>query len=134
MTTPFDNSRISQIADAGSKTESKSAPAAQSAEDLDAQLDREELMDSERQLIDWFDAADVDKKGYLNAQEFYLLVRSKAGDLGLTDDEIAVMLSYADENEDGVIEYKEFVPMAAEIMQNVEARRLATYGGGQCCC
>jgi Ca2+-binding EF-hand superfamily protein len=138
MATPFDTARIREIAEGGgtsgtggeksgegSKEGKVEDSAAAAADALDAQLDREELMDSERQLIDWFDAADADGKGYLNAQEFYMLVRSKAGDLGLTDDEIAVMLSYADENEDGVIEYKEFVPMAAEMMQNVEARRLA---------
>ena len=129
MTTPFDNARIQKIAEIGGakiRIEGKTSDSAAAAVDaLDERLDREELMDSERELVSWFDAADADGKGYLNAQEFYMLVRSKAGDLGLTDDEIAVMLSYADENEDGVIEYKEFVPMAAEMMQNVEARGLA---------
>ena len=128
MTTPFDKKRIKELAELpSSKDEGKMQENthAQAAENLDSQLDREELLDAERQLIQWFKSADIDGKGYLNAQEFYMLIRQRAGDLGLTDDEISLMLAYADENEDGVIEYKEFVPMAAELMQNLEARRLA---------
>ena len=61
----------------------------------------------EQKLIALFKQADTDSSGVLDLVEFATLVRS--ADLGLQESELTDMLLDADTNDDGDIEYSEFV-------------------------
>ena len=83
-------------------------------------MTREEL---EAMLHEMFDRADTEKKGYLSRAQFGAVL--KDSDLGFTRREINVLMSQVDENHDGVIEFKEFVPLAFELCVGIIARSLA---------
>jgi len=57
---------------------------------------------------------DADGNGILDRDEFKACLKSS--DLGLTRKEINMLLSEADENADGVIEYEEFAPLCFRIL------------------
>lgn len=61
-----------------------------------------------------FDAADADGNGVLDPSEFLAALHS--ADLGLSKKEINALLSESDVNEDGVVEYEEFVPLCFEVL------------------
>ena len=83
-------------------------------------MTREEL---EGMLHEMFDRADEEKKGFLDRAQFGAVL--KDSDLGFTRREINVLMSQVDENNDGVIEFKEFVPLAFELCVGIIARSLA---------
>ena len=58
--------------------------------------------------------------GWLDPQEFKEIMI--AADIGLTTEDIYEIMMVADENGDGKIEYAEFVPIAAETIQALQAR------------
>ena len=89
------------------------------------ELQQQEIFASEATLVEWFAEADQGRKGFLSSSDFISIVNKRAGDLGLTHDEIAMMLQYADHNADGVIDYSEFVAMGATLLQTLQARRVA---------
>ena len=59
------------------------------------ELQQQEIFASEATLVEWFAEADQGRKGFLSSSDFISIVNKRAGDLGLTDDEIAnaVLLS-----------------------------------------
>lgn len=83
-------------------------------------MSREEL---EAMLHQLFDNADEEKKGYLDRQQFGKVLRDS--NFGFTRREINVLMNQVDENEDGVIEFKEFVPLAFDLCVGIMARSLA---------
>ena len=76
-------------------------------------------------VLDLFLEADDDESGYLDRAEFKRLLSS--AELGLTSRDIEDVMAECDENEDGVIEYREFMPVmvalivAAQTKEAVEA-------------
>ena len=46
----------------------------------------------------------------------------KSADLQLSDRQVRQILAEADENEDNVIEYKEFLPVMVDILQGIKVR------------
>ena len=84
-----------------------------------------ETLDVEQTMIDLFQQADRDGRGWLTYEEFRDLIRS--AELGVPDDLIAILMQHADEDQDGRIEYREFIPLGVEILQAHEARERARY-------
>lgn len=74
-------------------------------------LSRDELDAVLRRVFQRFDA---DNSGYLDHKEFKKALKS--ADLGLTKKEINLLLSEVDFNDDGVVEYAEFVPICFGIL------------------
>jgi Ca2+-binding EF-hand superfamily protein len=70
-----------------------------------------------------FNAADVDGNGYLDRQEFKSVFESLKTELGLSNKAIKQIMAEADENDDGVIEYAEFVPIACDVINMLEAKK-----------
>ena len=65
-------------------------------------------------------AADIDGSNTLSLSEFKEVMRM--ADLGLSDREVSRVLAEADVNDDGVIDYAEFVPLAVDLVQGLYAR------------
>jgi len=74
-------------------------------------------------LADIFIEADRDKSGTLSYKEFKEVIQTSR--LGFSKQEIRRMLMEADENEDGYIDYNEFLPIGVDIVQAIFARREA---------
>jgi len=74
-------------------------------------MTKEEL---ERLLVDVFQRADVDNSGALSYDEFRQAC--KDADIGLTRQEINLLLHQVDADQDGVISYTEFVPVCFEML------------------
>ena len=51
-------------------------------------------------------------------------------DIGLTSKQIKMVMAEIDENEDGVIEYREFMPVMVDLIHAFQARRDSPT---QCC-
>jgi Ca2+-binding EF-hand superfamily protein len=77
----------------------------------------------EEYLRGLFNEADSDGNGVLNPQEFKQIMIQ--ADIGLSTEDIYEIMMQADENGDGQIEYAEFVPIAAETIQALQAREAA---------
>mmetsp|Transcript_24467 Transcript_24467/g.40486 ORF Transcript_24467/g.40486 Transcript_24467/m.40486 type:complete len:509 (-) Transcript_24467:286-1812(-) len=69
-----------------------------------------------------FDQADADGNGTLERREMEVIFKELAGELGLGATDVLLILGEADENDDGVIEYREFVPMAVDIITALLAK------------
>ncbi len=87
----------------------------------------EEQRMSNEQLLErvgfLFDQADRDGNGYLDRQEFKAVFQSLKEELGLSNKVIKQIMAEADENDDGVIEYREFVPLAVDVINVIEAKQ-----------
>jgi Ca2+-binding EF-hand superfamily protein len=70
-----------------------------------------------------FDQADQDGNGFLDRKEFKQVFVSLKEELGLSNKVIKQIMAEADENDDGVIEYREFVPMAVDVINIIEAKQ-----------
>ena len=66
---------------------------------------------------------DADQNGYLDRNEFKAVLAD--AELGLTKKEARRVMQEADENDDGVLEYREFVPVMVEIIHGMQARARA---------
>lgn len=84
----------------------------------DTELDVVEL---EQLLISLFKEADSDNSGSLDHDEFTNLMAT--ADLGLSKQEVKMLLAEADENNDGTITYQEFVPLAVETVQTMRLKQ-----------
>jgi len=73
----------------------------------------------EAYLKQLFADADTDGSGELSLKEFKELMAM--ADLGLTAKDVKAILAQADVNSDGTISYAEFVPLAVELVQTLEA-------------
>jgi len=81
-------------------------------------MDDAELQDF---ILDIFLQFDADASGYLDRKEFKKCLQSaELGNLGKK--EIRRIMSEADENDDGVLEYREFVPVMVEIVHGLKAK------------
>lgn len=83
-------------------------------------MNNEELQEF---IMDMFLRFDTDQSGYLDRKEFKQLMQS--AELGLSKKEIRRVMSEADENDDGVLEYREFVPVMVEIVHGIKAKEAA---------
>ena len=81
------------------------------------EMEPEELQNT---VLDMFLAADDDGNGYLDRKEFKRVL--KEADLGLTKKDIRNVMAECDENDDGVIEYKEFMPIMVDLIHAAQAR------------
>ena len=74
-------------------------------------------------LTNMFHEADSDQSGSLSFDEFHALMEKI--DLGITSQELRFVISEADENADGVVDYEEFVPIAVDMILAFRARTTA---------
>jgi Ca2+-binding EF-hand superfamily protein len=74
-------------------------------------------------LLECFQNYDTDQSGFLSRSQFQQALKS--ADIGLTRKEINGLLHEVDENEDGVISYEEFYPVAFDLCVQIYARQLA---------
>lgn len=79
---------------------------------------------SEEELVEYlthlFLESDKDGNGVLDKQEFKRLMQS--ADLGLSKKQIKFLYAEADINDDGTIEYREFIPACVELVMTMQAR------------
>ena len=59
--------------------------------------------------------------GVLDKREFKTLLQN--ANLGLTKKQIKLLYSQADMNEDGLIQYREFIPACIELISSIQARK-----------
>eukprot|EP01047_Picozoa_sp_COSAG01_P014158 COSAG01_NODE_683_length_14253_cov_33.540837_19_plen_187_part_00 len=71
-------------------------------------------------VLEMFLEADEDGNGYLDRKEFKQILQS--ADLNLNKRDIRNVMAECDENEDSVIEYREFMPVMAELITAARAR------------
>ncbi|PNW81221.1 hypothetical protein CHLRE_07g347050v5 [Chlamydomonas reinhardtii] len=74
-------------------------------------------------LMKLFIEADADRSGFLDRHEFTAVLRN--ANLKLSDRQIRQILAEADENDDDVIQYKEFLPIMVDILQSIKAKEQA---------
>ena len=89
----------------------------------DDQKDMFTAAELEEYLLNLFHDSDGDGNGYLDLKEFKEIMF--AADVGLSEDQIYELMMAADENGEGKIEYQQFVPIAAETIQALQARQEA---------
>jgi Ca2+-binding EF-hand superfamily protein len=70
-----------------------------------------------------FEEIDTDKNGYLTFDEFQKLL-SKL-ELGISHNELGLLINEADDDHNGVVDYKEFVPLAVDMIIAFRARKIA---------
>lgn len=73
-----------------------------------------------RALYEMFELADKDKSGNLSYQEFYDAFKTLS--YGLSENDIKTLVALADENQDGMISWEEFIPIGIESIQTFFAR------------
>jgi len=69
-----------------------------------------------------FANADVDGNGVLDRKEFKDVFNSLKEELGLSNKIIKQLMSEADEDDDGLISYREFLPLAVDVLSTLEAK------------
>eukprot|EP00218_Dolichomastix_sp_CCMP3274_P007625 CAMPEP_0170134698 /NCGR_PEP_ID=MMETSP0033_2-20121228/2054_1 /TAXON_ID=195969 /ORGANISM="Dolichomastix tenuilepis, Strain CCMP3274" /LENGTH=467 /DNA_ID=CAMNT_0010370269 /DNA_START=39 /DNA_END=1442 /DNA_ORIENTATION=- len=84
------------------------------------EMDNEELQEFCLELFMQFDA---DQSGYLDRSEFKKCLQS--AEMGLSKKDIRRIMSEADENDDGVLEYREFLPVMVMIVHSLKAKEEA---------
>lgn len=103
--------------------EEAAARQAEAAEETESYLlhgmPREKL---ENTLRDMFNRADEDGSGKLNRTEFQTALRESG--LGLTRQEINVLMAEVDEDDDGEIDYEEFLPVCFNVLVEIVSKQL----------
>jgi Ca2+-binding EF-hand superfamily protein len=74
-------------------------------------------------IQDLFHKYDGDGNGYLDPTEFKKLMNDLQQRMDFPPDEVYRFLAEADMNEDGMIEYEEFIPLALQIVQGMYAKK-----------
>lgn len=82
-------------------------------------LSRDDLQEKIKLL---FVDADIDSNGVLDRTEFKKVFEGLTSELQLTKKDIMKIMAEADENEDGLIEYEEFLPLAVDVVEAIWAR------------
>lgn len=91
---------------------------------VDDRAEMELSLDEVETIIqDLFHKYDGDGNGYLDPSEFKSLMADLQERLEFPPDEIYRFLAEADMNEDGMIEYEEFIPLALQIVQGMYAKK-----------
>lgn len=98
------------------------AAAMEEAADVAARNELESVFELEALLVQIFKDADKDGNGYLDPAEFAALLDT--AELGLGDMEKKQLLMIADANGDGKMEYAEFAPLGADVIQTMRMRKL----------
>ena len=81
-------------------------------------------MGSLRERIEnMFTTADVENKGYLTRPQFMEVMSSVQGELNMSDADLRHVMSEADENDDGMIDFNEFLPLAFSIFEAIYAKQ-----------
>lgn len=87
---------------------------------LGSEVDLKELTDM---LLKLFKETDLDGTGSLTYSEFQMLMEKI--DLGISPQELNFVICEADEDENGAVDYQEFVPLAVDLIQSFRARNRA---------
>ena len=93
------------------------------AQDLEARNEEEDIHELEQLLVGIFQDADKDGNGWLDPNEFAALLET--AELDLDPFEKRNLLMMADANGDGKIEYSEFAPLGADVIQTMRMRKAA---------
>jgi Ca2+-binding EF-hand superfamily protein len=89
-----------------------------------ANAEPEMSLDEVEEIIqDLFHKYDQDGNGYLDPVEFKSLMTDLQQRLDFPPDEILLFLAEADMNQDGMIEYEEFIPLALQVIQGMYAKK-----------
>jgi Ca2+-binding EF-hand superfamily protein len=76
-------------------------------------------------ILSTFMQADAEGKGYLDYTEFRNLFLSLSDQLQLSERDVEFLMEEADANQDGVIEYKEFIPLCVDLIESMYAKAAA---------
>jgi hypothetical protein len=124
---PSDSTRIYDSTDFDDEDEDHAHGMAAFGEGKEEEEDDDEKQNAtsnteelEEQLIEMFQTADKSGDGVLDHQELMELLQ--AAQLRMHADDVHLILAAADYNEDGHIDYGEFVPVATELIQAYQAR------------
>ena len=110
-------------------------PEEEEEEEVEYEEDEEELDDDvggttgmdpvalEAMLIGLFKEADQDNSGTLDFSEFVELMAT--ADVGLSKQDLKMLIAEADENSDGSVTYTEFVPLAVQVIQTMSLKQRA---------
>lgn len=90
---------------------------------ITASSDGDDLQTMSALMIKMFKDADEDNSGSLTFNEFEKLMERV--DLGISYQELRFIISEADDNDNGVVDYAEFVPLAVDLLQSFRARNRA---------
>ena len=74
-------------------------------------------------VLQQFMRYDTDQNGYVDRKEFKAVLRD--AELGLSAKDARRVMQEADANDDGVLDYREFVPVMVEIVHGLQARARA---------
>jgi len=102
----------------GLPAEGTGGDVAAAGDDPEMSLDEVELI-----IQDLFHKYDSDGNGYLDPTEFKSLMNDLQQRMDFPPDEVLRFLAEADMNEDGMIEYEEFIPLALQIVQGMYAKK-----------
>lgn len=86
-------------------------------------VDDDDMMALRKCLVDLFMEVDADKNGYLTFDEFEKLMEKV--NLGITSSELRFVIQEADSNNNGLVEFAEFVPLAVDLILSFRARNRA---------
>ena len=78
--------------------------------------------DLEGRITDMFLANDAEGKGYLTRAQATTVVTNVAGELNFSEAQVAYIMTEADENHDGMIDFNEFLPLMLELVQLLIAK------------
>ena len=92
-------------------------------EDETEQVDADDVLEMYEFLSQMFLEADQDGSGRLDREEFFDLLQD--ADLGINPAELHLVLAEADEDDDNLIDYVEFLPVAIDLVQSFKARSVA---------
>jgi Ca2+-binding EF-hand superfamily protein len=76
----------------------------------------------ESQIVDMFNAADEEGKGYLSRAQATTVVTNLAAQLSFNSSQVQYIMTEADENNDGMIDFNEFLPLMMELIQLLIAK------------
>ena len=69
-----------------------------------------------------FNAADEEGKGSLSRSQVSRLISTLGEDFTLTHEDVRAIMAEADENQDGMIQFEEFIPLALEVFESIFAK------------
>eukprot|EP00451_Oxyrrhis_marina_P016509 CAMPEP_0204320682 /NCGR_PEP_ID=MMETSP0469-20131031/7762_1 /ASSEMBLY_ACC=CAM_ASM_000384 /TAXON_ID=2969 /ORGANISM="Oxyrrhis marina" /LENGTH=431 /DNA_ID=CAMNT_0051301947 /DNA_START=15 /DNA_END=1310 /DNA_ORIENTATION=+ len=73
-------------------------------------------------IVELFEQYDEDQNGFLDPREFKKLMNDLQNKLQFPEEDIYKLLAEADRNKDDQIEYKEFIPLAQQIVMSLYAK------------
>jgi len=92
-------------------------------DDYDATPERLSMEELTARIGEWFNKADEDGNNVLDRKEFKAVFQDLKAELNLTDKDILKIMAEADENEDGQVEYAEFLPIAVDVVSAIYAKQ-----------